>query len=183
MWFLSARLTACLPESLLLINTLLPWLGDSACLSEVCVNHVSSSYSCLGSGIPSEYWQLSAKARFLARAHHQRNPINKFVESSFSFKILDIIETLETKKLCKQILTINILVFGFQRKMSNSSHNSRCLAQWYKDDIDYGTYENDAKSKGFGVRLLFFLIKYTYIRACITYILSLKNKEILSFYV
>lgn len=138
--------------------------------------------SCRGSGIPSECWQLSAKARCLALAHHQRNPI-KFVESSFSLIILDIIETLETKKLCKQIITINILVSCFQRKMSNSSHNSRYLARWYKDDIAYGTYENDAKSRGFGGQLLFFLIKYTYSRACIMYILSLKNKEILRFYV
>lgn len=85
---------------------------------------------------------------------------------------------METQKLCKQILiTINILVSNFQGKRSNSSHNSRYLAQWYKADLDYRTYENGTKFRSFGVQLLFFLIKYAYIRACIMYMLSFKKNN------
>ena len=35
--------------------------------------------------------------------------------------------------------------------MSDSSHHSRWLYQWYKADASYGTYENETKFRGFQV--------------------------------
>lgn len=53
--------------------------------------------------------------------------INQFVDGSFWSWILDIIKMLDTEKLCKQNMTVSVLVSDFQGMMSNSSQIPNAL--------------------------------------------------------
>ena len=145
---------ACLMSDYLLTPRC-PWVGEGACIAEARAHPVSP---CLLPGLRHslfEHPHFSARPRCPEHAFRRGNPANQPINSSFLFRILDIIETLEPKKLCKQNITLNRFASDFQGKMPVSSHNSRCLDQWGKADSDNGTCENNTKFRPLGFHCCF----------------------------